>query len=101
MSVQIDGYLHLKADDALPHEIGVDLAAFALRGVLSQMLEKMPVAAQEQLVLGLLAGTVGHFRESLSIERLHKALNRCQAMVQEVPGFMPEAQLHAAGKAVH
>lgn len=102
MGMKIEGPVHIVSDGCTASEMGIEAARQLLRLVVDPMRDQnVPKLAMQDLLLGLLAGTVGHFAQDLSIEQIHAQLDSCKRIVSEVPGFMPAARMQAAGKAVH
>lgn len=102
MPMKIEGELRICANGCTASEMGIEASRQLLGLVVDPMREQnAPQADMQALLLGLLAGAVGHFGCDLSIEEIHKQLDSCKRMVSEVPGFMPGAQMQSAGKAVH
>lgn len=102
MAMKIEGEIRIVANGCSASEMGIEAARQLLCLVVDPMREQnAPQADMQALLLGMLAGAVGHFGGVLSIEQIHKQLDSCKRMVVEVPGFMPGAQLQSAGKAVH
>ena len=76
--------------------------------VFSHSLEKRKMACLKGsaatagfLLLGMLAGTVGHFAQDLSVDEIHEQLDNCKRMASDVLGGKRETHVHPAGKAVH
>lgn len=102
MGMKIEGQVHIVSDGCTASEMGIEAARQLLCLVVDPMRDQnVPTGAMQDLLLGLLAGTVGHFGCDLSVEQIHAQLDSCKRMVSEVPGFMPAARMQAAGKAVH
>lgn len=102
MGMKIEGQVHIVSDGCTASEMGIEAARHLLRLVVDPMRDQnVPTGAMQDLLLGILAGTVGHFAQDLSIEEIHAQLDSCKRMVSEVPGFVPGAQMPSAGKAVH
>lgn len=102
MGMKVEGELRIVADGCSASEMGTEAARQLLCLVVDPMRDQnAPKEDMQALLLGLLAGAVGHFGADLSIEQIHAQLDSCKRMVVEVPGFVPGAQMQAAGKAVH
>ncbi len=102
MSMKIEGTLRIASNGCTACEMGMEAARQLLCLVVDPMREQnTPKKEMQALLLGLLAGAVGHFGGDLCIEEILEQLDSCKRMVKEVPGFTPGAQWHAAGKAVH
>ena len=102
MGMKIEGEVRIVADGCTASEMGIEAARQLLAMVIDPMRDQgVPKGAMQDLLLGMLAGTVGHFGCDLSVEQIHEQLDSCKRMVSEVPGFMPGARMQAAGKAVH
>lgn len=102
MGMKIEGQVHIVSDGCTASEMGIEAARQLLCMVVDPMRDqKAPIEDMQALLLGLLAGAVGHFGGDLSIEQIHAQLDSCKRMVSEVPGFMPAARMQTAGKAVH
>lgn len=102
MRVKIEGEIRVFADNCTAHEMGIETGRMLLAPVVDPMrAQNVPKGAMQDLLLGLLAGAVGHFARDLSIDEIHEQLDNCKRMVSEVPGFLATAQMNAAGKAVH
>ena len=102
MGMKIEGQVHIVSDGCTASEMGIEAARQLLCLVVDPMREQnVPKLAMQDLLLGMLAGTVGHFAQDLSEDEIPAQLDSCKRMVSEVPGFMPAARMQAAGKAVH
>lgn len=102
MGMKIEGQVHIVSEGCTASEMGIEAARHLLCLVVDTMRDQnVPKAAMLDLLMGMLAGTVGHFAQDLSVEEIHMQLDNCKRMVSEVPGFVPGAQMQAAGKAVH
>lgn len=102
MGMKIEGELRIVADGCTPIEMGVEASRHLLGLVVDPMRDQnAPKLAMQDLLLGLLAGTVGHFAQDLSVEVIHAQLDNCKRMVSEALVFTPGAQMPSAGKAVH
>ena len=102
MGMQIEGQVHIVSDGCTASEMGIEAARQLLCLVVDPMRDQnVPKLAMQDLLLGLLAGTVGHFAQDLSVEVIHAQLDSCKRMVSEVLAFTPVEQMPSAGKAVH
>lgn len=102
MGMKIEGALRIVADGCTPIEMGVEASRHLLGLVVDPMRDQnAPTCAMQDLLLGMLAGTVGHFAQDLSVEVIHAQLDNCKRMVSEALAFTPGAQMPSAGKAVH
>lgn len=102
MGMKIEGELRICSSGCTASEMGIEAARHLLRLVVDPMRDQnVSTGAMQDLLMGMLAGTVGHFAGDLSLEQIHAQLDNCKRMVSEVPGFVTGAQLQAAGKAVH
>lgn len=102
MGMKIEGELRIVADGCTPIEMGVEASRQLLCLVVDPMRDQnAPKLAMQDLLLGMLAGTVEHFAQDLSVEVIHAQLDNCKRMVSEVLAFTPGAQMPSAGRAVH
>lgn len=102
MGMKIEGQVHIVSDGCTASEMGIEAARHLLRLVVDPMRDQnVPKAAMLDLLMGMLAGTVGHFAQDLSVEEIHTQLDNCKRMVSDVLGAKGEAHMHPAGKAVH
>lgn len=102
MGMKIEGALRIVADGCTASEVGIEAARQLLCLVVDPMREQnVPKLAMQDLLLGLLAGTVGHFAQDLSVEVIHAQLDNCKRMASDVLGGKRETHVHPAGKAVH
>ncbi len=102
MGMKIEGQVHIVSDGCTASEMGIEAARQLLCLVVDPMREQnVPKLAMQDLLLGMLAGTVGHFAQDLSVEVIHAQLDNCKRMVSEALAFTPGAQMPSAGKAVH
>lgn len=102
MGMKIEGQVEIVCDGCTPIEMGLDASRLLLGLVVDPMRDQnAPTSDMQDLLMGMLAGVLGHFGGDLSIEQIHEQLDNCKRMVSEVPGFVPGAQMQAAGKAVH
>lgn len=102
MGMKIEGQVSIVSDGCTVGEIGIEAAQQLLCQVVDQMRDQTASkAAMQDLLLGMLAGTVGNFAQDLSAEVIHAQLDNCKRMVSEVLAFTPGAQMPSAGKAVH
>lgn len=100
--LKIEGEIRAISDGCTAHEMGIDAARQLLCVVIDPMRDQnVPKEAMQDLLLGLLAGTVGLFARDLSREEIRRQLGACQRMVLEVPGFVGQADHVPAGKGVH
>ncbi len=102
MGMKIEGQVHIVSDGCTASEMGIETARQLLRLVVDPMRDQnAPKAAMQDLLLGMLAGTVGHFAQDLSVDEVHEQLDNCKRMASEVLGGKRETHVHPAGKAVH
>ena len=102
MSMKIEGEVRIVSNGCTASEMGIEAARQLLCLVVDPMrYQNVPKGAMQDLLLGMLAGTVGHFAADLSIEEIHQQIDSCKRMVSELPAFTPVEQMPSAGKAVH
>ncbi len=102
MGVKIEGRVHIVSDGSTACEMGIETARQLLCLVVDPMRDQNePKAAMQDLLLGMLAGTVEHFAQDLSVDEIHEQLDNCKRMVSDVLGGKCETHVHPAGKAVH
>ena len=102
MGMKIEGQVRIVSDGCTAREMGFEAARQLLCLVVDPMREQnVPKLAMQDLLLGLLAGTVGHFAQDLSVDEIHEQLDNCKRMASDVLGGKRETHVHPAGKAVH
>ncbi|MBV7454329.1 hypothetical protein KW843_07590 [Acidovorax sp. sif1233] len=102
MSFQIEGQVRIVSNSCTASEMGIEAARQLLRLVVDPMRDQnVSKGAMLDLLLGMLAGTVGHFAQDLSVEEILAQLDNCKRMASDVLGAKCEAHVHPAGKAVH
>lgn len=102
MGMMIEGQVHIVSDGCTASEMGIEAARQLLCMVVDPMRDQnAPKAAMQDLLLGMLAGTVGHFAQDLSVDEIHEQLDNCKRMASDVLGGKRETHVHPAGKAVH
>lgn len=102
MGMKIEGQVHIVSDGCTASEMGIEVARQLLCLVVDPMRDQnAPKAAMQDLLLGMLAGTVGHFAQDLSVDEIHAQLDNCKRMASDVLGGKRETHVHPAGKAVH
>lgn len=102
MGMKIEGQVHIVSDGCTASEMGFEAARQLLCMVVDPMRDQnVPKAAMLDLLLGMLAGTMGHFTQDLSVEEIHAQLDICKRVASDVLGGKPETHVHPAGKAVH
>lgn len=102
MGMNIEGQVHIVSEGCTASEMGIEAARQLLCLVVDPMRDQnAPKADMQDLLLGMLAGTVGHFTQDLSVEVIHAQLDNCKRIVSDVLGAKGEAHMHPAGKAVH
>lgn len=102
MGMKIEGQVHIVSNGCTASEMGIEAARQLLCLVVDPMrYQNVPKLAMQDLLLGLLAGTVGHFAQDLSVEEIHAQLDNCKRMASDVQGGKRETHVHPAGKAVH
>lgn len=100
--LKIEGAIRVFSDGCTANEMGLEAARQLLGTVVDPLrAQNVPKEAMQDLLLGLLAGTVGHFAGDLSSGEILRQLGLCQRMVLEVPGFVGQADHVPAGKGVH
>ena len=102
MGMKIEGQVHIVSDGCTASEMGIETARHLLGLVVDPMRDQnAPKAAMQDLLLGMLAGTVVHFAQDLSVDEIHEQLDNCKRMASDVLGGKRETHVHPAGKAVH
>ena len=100
--LKIEGEIRVFSDGCTATEMGVEAARQLLGTVVEPLrAQNVPKEAMQDLLLGLLAGTVAHFAQDLSCGEILLQLGICQRMVLEVPGFVGPASHALPGKGVH
>ncbi|WP_168162359.1 hypothetical protein [Acidovorax sp. KKS102] len=99
--MKIEGDVRIVSDGCTASEMGIEAARHLLGLVVDALRDQnVPKAAMQDLLLGMLAGTVGHFGLDLSVEEIHEQLDNCKRMASDVLGGKRETHVHPAGKAV-
>ena len=102
MGMKIEGALRIVADGCTPIEMGVEASRHLLGLVVDPMRDQnAPTSAMQDLLLGMLTGTVVHFGCDLSVEQIHEQLDSCKRIASDALGGKCETHVHPAGKAVH